>query len=250
MTDRSPECVPRLEGPDGDGVFTLHLGNAENRLTCSAMDAIHVMLDRIERSKGPAACVICSSGKFFSNGLSIKELSDHPKKLLEVFHSMLKRLLGFPVPLVAAINGHAFGGGAILACVCDYRVMNANRGFFCVNEILIGLPLTPGLSAVVQSKIDRSLWTTTMLRGQRWSGAAALGARIVDGVANGEADVLEAAKSLASSVASLGENRHAYGSIKREMYKRELRALDEGLGAAAEAIKIVKKGMLPASPKL
>ncbi|EPT30399.1 enoyl-coa hydratase/isomerase family protein [Toxoplasma gondii TgCatPRC2] len=250
MGVRSSESTPRLDGPDGDGVFTLHLGRDENRITRSAIAELHRALDQIERSTGPAACVLCSSGKFFCNGLSITELSSESEEFLRSFQQLLKRLLGFPVPLVAAINGHAFGGGAMLACVCDYRVMRKDHGFLCVNEVLIGLPLTPGMCAVIQSKIDRSLWTSTMLRGQRWTGTEALAARIVDNVAVGDAEVLKTARRLAASVAAFGENRVVYGSIKREIYARELRALDEGNGSAAEFIEQMKGNAPAATPKL
>ncbi|CBZ51963.1 hypothetical protein NCLIV_017550 [Neospora caninum Liverpool] len=209
MGDRSSDSVPRLEGPDGDGVFTLHLGHNENRITRSSIAALHSALDQIERTAGPTACVICSSGKFFCNGLSIRELSRESEEFLRIFQQLLKRLFGFPVPLVAAINGHAFGGGAMLACVCDYRVMSKDRGFLCVNEVLIGLPLTPG-----------------------------------------DAEVLKAARSLAASVAALGENRVVYGSIKRGIYARELKALDEGPGSAAEFIEKMKERGPATRPKL
>lgn len=45
------------------------------------------------------------------------------------------RLLTFPLVTVAAINGHAFAGGFILALACDFRVMTSGRGLMCMNEV-------------------------------------------------------------------------------------------------------------------
>eukprot|EP01070_Trichotokara_eunicae_P004732 Trichotokara_eunicae@DN4135_c0_g1_i2.p1 len=56
----------------------------------------------------------------------------------------MKYMLTYPLPIVAAINGHAYAGGAMLSFCCDFRIMNASKGFLCVNEMSIGLPLTPG----------------------------------------------------------------------------------------------------------
>lgn len=54
---------------------------------------------------------------------------------------VLKRLVSFPVPTIAAINGHAFGAGAIFAIAHDYRVMREDKGWFCVPAVNIGIVL-------------------------------------------------------------------------------------------------------------
>jgi enoyl-CoA hydratase/carnithine racemase len=48
-------------------------------------------------------------------------------------------LLEFPIPVIAAINGHAFAGGGVIALACDFRVMRNDRGWFCLNEIDVPL---------------------------------------------------------------------------------------------------------------
>ena len=57
------------------------------------------------------------------------------------------------MPTVAALPGHAFAGGFMLALACDYRVMNNRRGYCCLNEAEIGLPLTIGMTALVMAKL-------------------------------------------------------------------------------------------------
>ncbi|KAF8820205.1 enoyl-coa hydratase/isomerase family protein [Cardiosporidium cionae] len=151
-------------------------------------------------------------------------------------HSVLARLLSFPVPLVAAINGHAFAGGAMLALVCDFRIMNKERGFLCVNEVDIGLTLTPGMCAVILAKVDRSLWTSIILDGKRFTADNLLSHRLIEQTTE-LGDLLDKAKLLAERVTKRGNTPFVYGSLKKEMYAKELKLLKKGLGYAAEAIE-------------
>ena len=70
---------------------------------------------------------------------------------------IFKRLLEFPVPVVAAINGHAFGNGAILTCACDFRFMRKDKGFFCFPEVDVSIPFLPGMIGFVRKAIPESV---------------------------------------------------------------------------------------------
>ncbi|MCG2942458.1 enoyl-CoA hydratase/isomerase family protein, partial [Escherichia coli] len=67
-------------------------------------------------------------------------------------HELFSRVLTFSLPTAAAVNGHAFGGGAMLAMAHDYRVMRDDRGYFCFPEVDINIPFTPGMAALIQAK--------------------------------------------------------------------------------------------------
>ncbi|MEI2650788.1 MAG: enoyl-CoA hydratase/isomerase family protein [Microthrixaceae bacterium] len=72
------------------------------------------------------ALVVTGSGKFFSNGLDLDWMSEHPDdsaEMLRGVHRLLGRMLLLDMYTVAAINGHAFAGGAMLTCGFDERVM-------------------------------------------------------------------------------------------------------------------------------
>ncbi|OEH73882.1 enoyl- hydratase isomerase family [Cyclospora cayetanensis] len=204
---------PKLLGPSKEGVFTIHLGNSENRIDFEYIERMHELLEKIEATEGPTACVLGGDGKFFSNGLNIDMLMAKPKELIGSFQRLLSRLLSFPVPVVAAVNGHAFGGGAMIALVCDFRVMSKSRGFLCMNEVDIGLPLTPGMCAVAKSKLDRSLWTPTILGAKRWGGEECLRNRIVDLTCD-PGEVLAQAQALARKAAPKGATKAIYRLIE------------------------------------
>ncbi len=100
---------------------------------------MHTALDTIQNSAGEACLVVTGDGKVFSTGFDLEYFStatgDERTLLMEKSVELLDRLLDFPLPTVAAINGHAFGMGALVALACDYRYMRADRGYLCLPEI-------------------------------------------------------------------------------------------------------------------
>lgn len=170
------------------------------------------------------ALILTGTGKFFSNGLSTEDLVEDPTHMLLTFHKLLARLLTFPIPTIAAINGHAFAGGAMLGLSCDYRVMNSQRGYLCVNEVDIGLTLTPGMYAVLRAKVNRSEWTPMMLGAKRYGGPEAVTASLVQLAVPAE-DVDQRAMTLAMSLVKKGSNRDVYRSLKAQIYHAEIEML-------------------------
>jgi enoyl-CoA hydratase/carnithine racemase len=79
----------------------------------------------------------------------------------DVFAAMLMS----PVPTIAAINGHAFGNGAMLAGACDFRFMRADRGFFCFPEIDLGIQFAPSMIEWMKRIMPYHLFTR-----MKWSG--------------------------------------------------------------------------------
>src|SRR3954471_7277247 len=141
-----------------DGVAVVALTGGENRFHPDVLDALDAALDGIEEGGGPAALVLTGEGKFFSNGLDLDYLAaagpDDTRSNIGRVHGLLARILGFPGFTVAAIGGHAFAAGAMLALACDQRVMRADRGYFCLPEVDLGLPFTPGMQALITSRLS------------------------------------------------------------------------------------------------
>lgn len=89
----------------------------------------------------------------------------------------------YPMPTIALINGHAFAGGFMLAMYHDYRIQNPKRGFLCLNEIALGIPLKPPMRSVFMHKIhDGALIRSMILEGKRFTAQEALEGKIVDGL--------------------------------------------------------------------
>jgi len=131
---------------EGD-VFTLTMNDGENRWTTTFARALTAALDDVEASEGPAALVTTSaSEKFFSNGLDLewrRSEGEHPGGDRSVFTTefmgLMARLITFPVPTVAAINGHGFGAGLMLALCPVVRILLEYRGFICSIVMVLGM---------------------------------------------------------------------------------------------------------------
>ena len=199
-----------------DGVHVLHLGEDENRFTHDWLSSFEKALDQVVES--PAPLVTVAEGKFYSNGLDLEwvmanlnELQTYTRRV----EALLARVLTLPVPTVAAVSGHAFGAGAMLATGHDWRVMRANRGYFCFPEVDINIPFTPGMAALIQAKLNPHTAITAMTTGHRFTGTTALEAGLVDDVAD-ESDLLTTAIAKVSSLA--GKDPKTLGAIKATMF--------------------------------
>jgi enoyl-CoA hydratase/carnithine racemase len=217
--------VPSLDR-DGD-VYVLDIGDDENRFHPDWLAEVRAHLATVESAEGARALVTCARGKFFSNGLDLEWLSQHADDFagyVRDVHSLFATTLALPVPTVAAVQGHCFAAGAMFALAHDFRVMRADRGFFCLPEVDINIPFTPGMSALIQARLSKKTAHQAMTTGRRYGGGDALEADIVDAVAH-EDDVLPSAIELARPLAS--KAGQTLGVIKSRMYAGVLAALAE-----------------------
>lgn len=220
--------------PDGIDVdrrgpaVVVTMSRGENRLHPELLAGLESILDAIEADDAPAALVLTGSAKFFSNGLDLEYMGAHPDEaeaILARVHSLFARVLALDVPTVAAINGHAFAAGAMLALSFDLAVMRADRGYFCLPEADLGLPFTPGMNALLTARLSPPAAHRAMVTAHRFTGPEALAAGIVTDLAP-EADLLDRAVILATELA--GKPRHGIGAIKRGMYAGVIEAFSAG----------------------
>lgn len=212
---------------DGN-VFILTMQAGENQFNRPFLDAFTRALDEVEHSSGPAALVTTGGQeKFYSSGLDLGWLAGDGQSEGGAFIRSVLRLLGrvlvFPIPTVAAINGHAFAAGAMLALAHDFRVMRADRGFFCLNEVDIKLPLAPGMTKLIHSRLSPTSFRDVILTGARIGGNEARDRGIVDDAVPAE-EVLPRAVARAAALAD--KDRSIYGTLKRGMYADVLPLLE------------------------
>jgi enoyl-CoA hydratase/carnithine racemase len=220
--------VPTLDR-DGD-VRILDLGSDENRFSPDWLAAVGALLDEVAATEGPAALVTRATGKFWSNGLDLDWLGAHGDQLasyVDTIHRVFARVLTLPVATVAAVQGHCFAGGAMLALAHDWRYMRADRGFFCLPEVDIHIPFTPGMSALIQGKLTPATATDVMTTGRRYGGADAAGAGIVTEAVDEDKVV---ARAVEHAAALTGKAGPTLGTIKERMYAAQVSALRAGLG--------------------
>jgi enoyl-CoA hydratase/carnithine racemase len=209
---------------DGD-VWILHLGDDENRFNPDSMTAWAEALDEVTAKPEPRALVTTAGGKIWSNGLDLDWLGqnqDQVQPFVDQVHELFAKFLAAPVPTVAAIQGHCFAAGAMLALAHDWRVMRADRGFFCLPEADINIPFTPGMSALIQSRLTPAAATTAMVGAKRFGGEEAAGLGIVDAAVPEDQVVAQAVELAGAHAAKLGGT---LATIKERMYAPALATL-------------------------
>jgi enoyl-CoA hydratase/carnithine racemase len=205
-----------------DDVFVLDLGDDENRFTQGWMTDITDALDEVDGAEGPRALLTVASGKFWSNGLDLDWLTSNVDKAGEYVgqvHDLLVRMLSTQVPSIAVLQGHTFAAGALLALGHDFRIMRSDRGFFCLPEVDISIPFSPGMSAMIQGRLTPNTAHEAMCTGRRYGGSDALEAGIVS-QALPEEELLPAATELARSLAPKAGT--ALQTIRTTMYRQAI----------------------------
>ncbi|MCW1958762.1 MAG: enoyl-CoA hydratase-related protein [Mycobacterium sp.] len=204
-------------------VAVLELGTDENRFSAEWLDTINAHIDTVETQA--QALVTTGVGKFYSYGLDLDWLTantDRGEWYVGTVQKLFARILTFPLPTLAAVNGHAFGAGAMLALAHDYRIMRSDRGYYCFPEVDIRIPFTPGMAALIQAKLTPQTAVTAMTTGHRFGGPEAKVAALVDDTAT-EADLIDAALTRMTSIA--GKDPGTLGAIKNTMYRNAVTAL-------------------------
>jgi enoyl-CoA hydratase/carnithine racemase len=206
-------------------VFLLTMEDEENRFRHDSNAAWGRALDEVEASDSPVALVTTGRGKFYSNGLDLdwalgNEI-DFEVYLSDVL-GILERILTLPCITVAAINGHAFGAGALISLCHDFRVMRSDRGYWCMPEIDMGAPLHPGMIAVLKARLPKQTFHEVLVTGKRFGGEEAAERGIVNACAR-EAEVIPRALALAESLE--GKAHRVMRRLKSDAYPEVIEGL-------------------------
>jgi len=206
-------------------IFVIDFGETDNMTTESWIEDMNGALDEVAAAPGPKALITTARGKHYSNGLDVGHMSANPElagAYVNRVEAILARLLTFPAPTMAAVNGHAFGAGAFLVAVHDQAVMRSDRGFICWPEVHLGMPFTKGLTSVVRDMLPVTTAHEAMITGRRYGGADAVEAGIV-GVAAPLDDLLDTAIAMVGPLApTAGDN---LSGLKKSLHFETWQAL-------------------------
>jgi len=228
------------------GVITMN--NGENRHNPEFIRAILTAFDEIEGDPTISSVIIASSDpKNWSQGIDLQWMTDAMAKndlqgirdFLYGLNRIYNRILLYPMPVIAAINGHAFAGGSIMACACDFRFMKADRGFFCFPEIDISIPFLPGMQAILQKAIPGYKLEELVFSGKR-TGAADLEAHhvIVKACENEEALMREAF----AFAKSFNKKRPIFGEMKKRFHRTIIETMEKEDPAFIEPLQLMPQG--------
>jgi len=142
-----------------DEICILHMERGKgNALSAEFLSALHDALRELV-ADSPRGIVLTGQGSIFSAGLDLDELlplNRHQiRKVLHQLYGVCRDLFAYPRPVVAALNGHAIAGGALLALACDQRVMAQGEGKFGLNESSAGIALPASLTEMCRYTLMR-----------------------------------------------------------------------------------------------
>ncbi len=131
-----------VERPGSTAVLRMAHGKV-NALDVEMCQTIPETLKRVFED-GYRAVALTADGPAFSAGLDLFRLldggPDYADQLLAALSEALLALFRYPLPVVAAVNGHAIAGGAVIACACDYRLAADGPARIGVSELAVGVP--------------------------------------------------------------------------------------------------------------
>ncbi len=134
--------IIHLELSDGIALLTISRPNALNALNVATFDQINEALNHLEKNQDLRCLVVTGEGKAFVAGADIAEMQHMSPEQAFRFSAYgqktFQRLEDFPVPVIAAINGFALGGGLELALSCDIRLAS-DKARFGQPEVNLGL---------------------------------------------------------------------------------------------------------------
>ncbi len=231
-----------LEWKKDGTVAVVSMINGENRVNPVLINEMLTVMDEIERDESICAVVITSSDpKNWSQGIDLDWMGGRfaAKDLQSVrnfFYGLgdvVKRFLLYPMPVIAAINGHVVAAGGILACACDFRFMRADRGFFFLPEIDVDVAFQPGFTALVRKAIPEPKLTEMLYTAKRYS-ASELDAHSILKACENETKLMEECMAFARS---FNKRRINFREMKRNLNEWVLKIMEKDDPAFIEGLR-------------
>ena len=225
--------MPILFWEKDESVAVVTMSNGENRHNPDFAKAFNDVLDEIRSDSTITAVVITSdSEKFWSLGIDVdwignrmnENATEDIKAFMYSMNKVFRNILLFPVPVIAALGGHAFGNGAILACACDFRFMKSDRGYFCLPEVDLGIPFLPSMIPILQKAIVQYKLNELMLTGKR-AAAAELEAHHI--LIKAGTDAKQMMVDALSFAKSFTKKRGIFAEHKKRMYRHITDAMEK-----------------------
>lgn len=241
----------RIEYRDRVAVMILDRPERRNAFNEEMWHALGRAVDEL-KAKMPRAVVITGAGdRAFSAGFDVNP--DNPQvaglvaavqsgnkapveKLISAIRGTVDALVSLPVPLIAAINGIAYGGGAELAVRCDLRVQDPNA-IICFSEVTLGLMPDWGGGVALARLVGASKAADLVLTARKVTAAEALAMGLVNRVSD-PGGALENALGIAAAIAENGPRavRAALGVIRKGADVPLAQALEMESDAAASLV--------------
>ena len=217
--------VRRAEVDTGVVVLTL------DRPPVNALETgfVRELTSAVEEASGQAAgIVLTGAGRAFSAGVDTKAAATldagGQRAGVEAINSLVTTLFGLPVPVVAAVNGHALGGGLIVPLACDVLVVTRAESKLGLTEVVAGVPFPAAPLEVCRQRLSASVYNDLCLTGRVFGPEEALSLRIADELAEPD-DLVPRAIEIAARLAGYP----SYARVKDQVRAAARAAIDEAV---------------------
>jgi enoyl-CoA hydratase len=161
----------------GRAVVVVMRSNPVNKMNGAFFEDLNRALDRVEQEHPKAPLVLTAEGGTFSAGLDFDDVFPRfasasaygeVAEWFITFRASLLRVFMLERMTVAAVNGHAFAGGLILALACDHRIGPRGSARFGLNEVPIGIPMPSVYTEIIRHKIGSAQAEEAILSGRTY----------------------------------------------------------------------------------
>jgi enoyl-CoA hydratase len=194
-----------IERKDAGSVVVLSMAHGPVNVLDTAMLRTVSETFAVLSEEQPAAVVITGAGRAFSAGVDLRSFlvggPDYTTEFLPALSDALLAVFSFDRPVVAAVNGHAIAGGAVLACAADARVMAEGKARIGTPELLVGVPFPRVPLEILSFAVGPKLAGRLVFGGDTVSPELALALGLVDEVVPPD-ELLDRALAVANRLAT------------------------------------------------
>lgn len=190
------------------------------------LSALATALDHAGADDTVRALVIRADGAFFCGGFDLRaprRTGDEVTEMVERYRDSHRKLLAFPKPTVAAVQGHAIAGGLVLALACDQRIAMAGDYRVGLNETAIGAAFPPVALEIVRLRLTHAATSELLLGAELYPASELVRLGVVPRLTTSsdfDDEVRDAAERLA------GMPREVYTHAKAELLREAVARID------------------------
>jgi enoyl-CoA hydratase len=214
-----------------DGILTLRLAHGKaSAMDVELLEALGAEFEAL--IQGPddvRAVILTGTGSIFSAGVDLFRVLDggaaYVDRFVPLLSSFVRALFALPLPVVAAVNGHAIAGGGVMTLAADYRLMAGDGGGrIGVPEVLVGVPFPAAPLEVVRFVVPPHRVQALIYTGRTLSPQDALAEGLLDEVVPGAALAVRA-REVALQMAALPPE--VFSLTKQALRARALARMDD-----------------------
>lgn len=184
----------------------------------------------VSERKDIGAVIVTGSGSCFSAGLDLKAIPTYDRDQQQAMVLEVNRLFGrlyeFPLPTIAAVNGHAIAGGVILTLACDYRIGADGQFKLGLAELRVGVPFPVSAMSIVQSELSHRAARVMVLTARNLNPRDAQSFGVLDELQPADS-LIKRAEEVAREMSELP--RATYARIKRQFRGRALSRINDAI---------------------